>query len=175
VERCPAADYVFQGRYAGAHLSTRMVELIVRKARNAAGLLKPVTGMGLRHAYAVHCLENGATIRELQEALGHASVDTTLRYQRCILPEGAISPLDRLPHRDGANRCPASTEALPPGGIPAPPAPAALFTQPLCTHPLELPFHYGKADAPAARFYATLRTRVAGRFLAMRARCRKPG
>jgi len=63
--RCPSADYIFQGRYHGTALSTRMIELTIRRARNNAGILKPVTAMTLRHSYAVHCLENGASIRDL--------------------------------------------------------------------------------------------------------------
>ena len=45
---CPSDDYIFQGRVAGTHLSTRMVELIVRKAAKATDTLKTVTCMTLR-------------------------------------------------------------------------------------------------------------------------------
>jgi len=51
--RCLPADHIFEGRYGGAPLSTRMIELTIRRARNAAGILKPVTAMTLRHTYAL--------------------------------------------------------------------------------------------------------------------------
>jgi hypothetical protein len=47
-------------------------------------------------SFPVHALEDGMNIRQLQTLLGHASVETTLRYQRCILPAEALSPLDRM-------------------------------------------------------------------------------
>jgi len=94
--RCLPADHIFQGRNGVAPLSARMIELTIRRARNAAGILKPVTAMTLRHTYAVHCLENGESIRELQQALGHQHVKTTMQYTRCILPPNLESPLDPI-------------------------------------------------------------------------------
>ncbi len=55
--QCSAEDYLFQGRFAGRHLSTRMAELILRKAVRSTDILKTVTCMVLRHSYAVHCIE----------------------------------------------------------------------------------------------------------------------
>ncbi len=54
-------------------------------------------GMNLRHSFALHALEDGMNPRALQEVLGHRSVETTLVYQRCLLPPDAISPLDLIP------------------------------------------------------------------------------
>ncbi len=84
-----------------APLSARMIELTIRRARNAAGILKPFTAMTLRHTYAVHCLENGESIRELQHALGHQHIKDgrkTFRpfNTRCILPPNLESPLDPI-------------------------------------------------------------------------------
>jgi site-specific recombinase XerD len=102
--RCLPADYIFQGRYGGAPLSARMIELTIRRARNAAGILKPVTAMTLRHTYAVHCLENGESIRELQHALGHQHIKTTMLYTRCILPPNLESPLDPIKRQQRQTR-----------------------------------------------------------------------
>jgi len=99
VERCLPDDYVFQGRKEGSHLGTRMAELIVRKAAKASATLKTVTSMNLRHSFAVHCIEDGCSIRAVQEALGHASIDTTLLYKDCIIPPEVTSPVDVLVRR----------------------------------------------------------------------------
>jgi site-specific recombinase XerD len=92
-EYCQADDWIFAGR-RGRHLSERHVQSIIRRTAREAGIYKPVSPMTLRHTYAVHALEDGATIRAVQELLGHASVETTLRYTRCIRPDHTVSPID---------------------------------------------------------------------------------
>lgn len=52
----------------------------VKKAAAEAGIVKRVTPHTLRHCYATHLLEAGANIRDVQELLGHASVETTMIY-----------------------------------------------------------------------------------------------
>jgi len=83
---CESDQYIFRGRSEGSHLSTRMVELIVRCARESAGIARPVCVMTLRHSYAVHRLENGASLPCVQHEIGHASIRTTERYVRCLAP-----------------------------------------------------------------------------------------
>jgi len=163
--RCPAGDYLFQGRYAGAPLSARTVELIVRHARNATDILKPVTAMTLRHAYAVHCLENGQNIRAVQEALGHRSVKTTMLYNRCILPEDFVSPLARV-RQIMRDREP-QTAAAPPPPVPEPVG-VNLFKAPLSLAGLDLPFRDESATGIAASFYRLFKTHILGRFLCLR-------
>lgn len=97
VARCSARDPVFPGRRPGRGLGLRAVDRIVAEAAMCAGISWPVTPMILRHSYAVHQLQAGMTIRELQELLGHKTVETTLRYEACTPPREA-SPCDRLPH-----------------------------------------------------------------------------
>jgi site-specific recombinase XerD len=94
---CPPTAFVFAGQRPDRPLSTRHIQYLVRNIARRAGVLKPVSPATLRHTYAVHALEAGANIRELQTALGHRSVRTTLRYTRCVLPPGAVSPLDDEP------------------------------------------------------------------------------
>ena len=90
------SPYVFIGNNANHPLCTRTLQQVIREIARKAGIGKPVTAMTLRHTYAVHLLEMGANIRELQEQLGHTQIDTTLIYQKCFLPKNARSPLDTL-------------------------------------------------------------------------------
>ncbi len=85
---------LFPGRRSGRALSTRMAERLVRRCARRAGLPHHATSMVLRHSYAVLALETGVNIRELQSRLGHAGVETTMLYQRCLPPEETRSPLD---------------------------------------------------------------------------------
>jgi len=64
----------------GDRISTRSIQRIVRKASQEAGLDKRVTPHILRHSFAVHLLEGGLNIKEVQQLLGHESLSTTMIY-----------------------------------------------------------------------------------------------
>jgi len=162
--RCPESDYVFQGRITGTHLSIRMAELILRKAAAATSILKTVTCMTLRHSFAVHCLERGDSPRALQEALGHQSIDTTLLYDRCILPRNVVSPLDALRQREAGPSADSEERADAQPAAETKP----LFEQPLAVDGLELPFRSVTGRDIALEFYRLLETCIRGRFLCKR-------
>jgi len=186
VERCPPEDYIFQGRIAGTHLSTRMAQLILRRAVKSTDILKPVTCITLRHTFAVHCLEEGGSIRALQEALGHKTIDTTLLYEDCILPPGVASPLDKLKQQAAAQTAepdplpgkPASRETLPGPQPRGAELFTRLFTRPLSVDALELPFSSRVERSSlrgAGEFYRLLKTHLFGRFLGQRRATIRPG
>ena len=83
------------------HLDQSVVQRAVRGAAQAAGLTKRVTPHTLRHGFATALLLNGADIREVQELLGHKSLETTMIYTHVIRQaKGALdSPLDVLGDR----------------------------------------------------------------------------
>lgn len=64
----------------GKPVSRQYFFLALRKAAKDAGIQTPVHPHMLRHSFATTLLENGAPIRQVQELLGHAQVETTMIY-----------------------------------------------------------------------------------------------
>jgi len=65
----------------GEPLSKDGLLKLFRKRVTAAGLSdKKITPHILRHSYATHMLEHGASIRHIQELLGHTSIESTVVY-----------------------------------------------------------------------------------------------
>ena len=75
----------------------------VKTAVNRAGITKKVTCNTFRHSFATHMLENGVTIRLVQELMGHAYVKTTEIYTHVMEKDSSIirSPLDVLQSKKG--------------------------------------------------------------------------
>lgn len=64
----------------GKALTRNMVFIIIRKAVERVGIEKSVSPHTFRHSFATHLLEGGASIRQVQEMLGHESIETTEIY-----------------------------------------------------------------------------------------------
>ena len=80
------------------HLSERLLQRAMHAAVIEVGIHKHATVHCLRHSFATHLLMNGTDVREIQELLGHASLETTMIYTHVIreLKTPASSPLDLL-------------------------------------------------------------------------------
>lgn len=64
----------------GGKISRVMVFNIIREAAKRAGVTAVVSPHTFRHSFATHLLEGGASIRQVQEMLGHESITTTEIY-----------------------------------------------------------------------------------------------
>lgn len=86
------------GKIRRHHVSDSAIQRAVREAVAKAKILKPATVHTLRHSFATHLLLHGVDIRQIQEYLGHAHVETTMVYTHVVkdLRRQAKSPLDVL-------------------------------------------------------------------------------
>ena len=58
------------------------VQQALKSALRDVGIQKRISVHSLRHSYATHLLENGVSLRLIQQYLGHASPTTTAIYTR---------------------------------------------------------------------------------------------
>ena len=64
----------------GGRLTRVMVFTLLRQAACRAGIDKHLSPHTFRHSFATHLIEGGASIRQVQEMLGHESILTTEIY-----------------------------------------------------------------------------------------------
>jgi integrase/recombinase XerD len=65
----------------GTRMSRSLLELVVRRRARAAGLAAGVAPLA-RHSCATHLFRGGADVCQVQELLGHRSLQTTALYIR---------------------------------------------------------------------------------------------
>lgn len=94
----PPGSYLFADSKGRCPTPATIREALCAAAKQAY-IRKHVTPHVLRHSFATHLLEEGTDVSVVSALLGHASLQTTLRYARVTekLVRQTPSPLDLLP------------------------------------------------------------------------------
>ncbi len=80
---------------SGAAITVGVIREHFRKYRRKAGISEKVTMHTLRHCFATNLIENGATLIQVKELMGHRNIRSTMAYVHVAnLDLGLESPLD---------------------------------------------------------------------------------
>ncbi len=68
----------------GGRLTRQGFWKIVKSYAAEAGIQKEITPHTLRHSFALHLLENGASVKDIQTMMGHADISSTQVYVQLL-------------------------------------------------------------------------------------------
>lgn len=95
--------WFFDGQFKDELYSTRSLQQIFYRAKNAAKIAQRITFPSLKHSYATgptlrHLHERGKNIKLIQELLGYNDIQTIMRYKNVskLTIEKIESPFDQL-------------------------------------------------------------------------------
>ena len=86
----------------GVAITEGVIREHFREYRRKAKINEKVTMHTLRHCYATNLIENGATLIQVKELMGHSNIRSTMAYVHIAnIDLGVESPLDRLLEEKG--------------------------------------------------------------------------
>ena len=90
-------EYLFNGQFSNQY-SVKSCQEVVKQLTKKAGISKGFTPHKFRHGYAMSLLENGATLDEIGNQMGHNSKKTTEIYARMNnkIIQKIESPLEQI-------------------------------------------------------------------------------
>lgn len=68
----------------GGRLTRQGFWKIIKGYALEAGIIKEITPHTLRHSFALHLLENGASVKDIQTMMGHADISSTQVYVQLL-------------------------------------------------------------------------------------------
>lgn len=99
-KRCKVkpTDLLFPGKAPDKPLTRATLDKAFREGKTRAGIQKSVCVHTLRHSFATHLLEGGASIVTVQHLLGHSSLRSTMIYLHVAKPVAEViqSPIDKI-------------------------------------------------------------------------------
>lgn len=88
-------NWLFPGARNKSHIVSHSLQRVFKNAVQRANITKRVSIHTLRHSFATHLLEDGASLLQIKDLLGHASIRTTTIYLHLAnVTAGIASPLD---------------------------------------------------------------------------------
>jgi integrase/recombinase XerD len=90
--------YLFNGQGANTQYSVRSCQEIIKQLTTKAGITKAFTPHKMRHGFAMSLLENGTSLSEIGNQMGHQSEKTTQIYARInnTMIQKIESPLEQI-------------------------------------------------------------------------------
>jgi integrase/recombinase XerD len=89
--------WLFLGTYRIHHITSTGIRNAFNEAVRKTHITKEISVHTLRHAFATHLLEDGATLLQIKNLLGHSNIQSTTIYLHLAnIPTGIKSPLDNL-------------------------------------------------------------------------------
>ena len=92
-----SAEHALFVNHRGDRLTRQWVWNILKTYSQKAGINQNVTPHTLRHSFATHLLQRGASVGQVQKLLGHSSISTTQVYTHLIERQAQKEYLERHP------------------------------------------------------------------------------